>query len=69
MKSCPKCKSNMIIDIVYGYPSEEMSDAADSNTVVGFIKPTSASVQELLIANLRYPPLMQSTTRSSIDSQ
>ena len=33
MKSCPKCKSNMIIDIVYGYPSEEMSDAADSNKI------------------------------------
>jgi len=30
MKTCPKCKSNMIIDIVYGYPSEEMSDEADS---------------------------------------
>ena len=33
MKSCPKCKSNMIIDIVYGYPSEEMSDAVDSNKI------------------------------------
>ena len=33
MKSCPKCKSNMVIDIVYGYPSEEMSDAADSNKI------------------------------------
>ena len=69
MKSCPKCKSNMIIDIEYGFPSDEMTEDATSNTVVGFIKPTSASVQELLIANLRYPPLMQSTIRSSIDSQ
>ena len=33
MKTCPKCKSNMVIDIVYGYPSEEMSDAADSNKI------------------------------------
>ena len=33
MKTCPKCKSNMIIDIVYGYPSDEMSDAADSNKI------------------------------------
>ena len=33
MKTCPKCKSNMIIDIVYGYPSEEMSDAADRNKI------------------------------------
>ena len=33
MKTCPKCKSNMIIDIVYGYPSEEISDAADSNKI------------------------------------
>ncbi len=46
-----------------------MTEDATSNTVVGFIKPTSASVQELLIANLRYPPLMQTTIRSSIDSQ
>jgi len=33
MKTCPICKSNMIIDIVYGYPSDEMSDAADSNKI------------------------------------
>ena len=33
MKTCPKCKSNMIIDIVYGYPSEEMSEHADSNKI------------------------------------
>ena len=33
MKTCPKCKSNMIIDIVYGYPSEEMSEDADRNKI------------------------------------
>ena len=33
VKTCPKCKSNMIIDIVYGFPSEEMSDEADSNKI------------------------------------
>ena len=31
MKACPKCKSNMIIDIVYGFPLEEMSDEAGRN--------------------------------------
>jgi len=33
METCPKCKSNMIIDIVYGYPSEEMSEYADRNKI------------------------------------
>ena len=33
MKTCPKCKSNMIIDIVYGFPSEGMSDEADKNKI------------------------------------
>jgi len=33
MKACPKCKSNMIIDIIYGLPSEEISEEADSNKI------------------------------------
>ena len=33
MKACPKCKSNMIIDIVYGLPSKEMSEEANSNKI------------------------------------
>ena len=33
MKACPKCKSNMIIDIVYEFPSEEMSDQTDINKI------------------------------------
>ena len=33
MKTCPKCKSNMIIDIVYGYPSEEIFEDADRNKI------------------------------------
>ena len=33
MKSCPKCKSNMIIDIVYGFPSEELAEDANNNRV------------------------------------
>ena len=33
MKACPKCKSNMIIDIVYEFPSQEMSDQADSDKI------------------------------------
>ena len=33
MKTCPKCKSNMIIDIVYGYPSEEMSEDTYKNKI------------------------------------
>jgi len=30
MKSCPKCKSNMI---VYGYPSDELQDDASRGKV------------------------------------
>lgn len=33
MKACPKCKSNMIIDIVYRFTSEEMSDEAGNNKI------------------------------------
>ena len=33
MKSCPKCKSNMIIEMVYGLLSDEMSDAVGSNKI------------------------------------
>ncbi len=33
MKACPKCKSNMIIDIVYRFTSEEMSDKAGNNKI------------------------------------
>ena len=33
MKYCPKCKSNMIIDIVYGFPSKKMCDDATSNKI------------------------------------
>ena len=36
MKSCPKCKSNMIIDIVYGYPGDKLlSDASESKVKLG----------------------------------
>ena len=36
MKSCPKCKSNMIIDIVYGYPGDKLlSDAIQSKVKLG----------------------------------
>ncbi len=33
MKSCPQCKSNMIIDIIYGYPDDELQDDADQAKV------------------------------------
>ena len=33
MKTCPKCQSNMIIDIVYGFPSEELAEDANNNRV------------------------------------
>tara|TARA_B100001778_G_C18105176_1_gene413641 strand:- start:247 stop:444 length:198 start_codon:yes stop_codon:yes gene_type:complete len=33
MKSCPKCKSNMIIDIVYGFPTKRMLEEASSNKI------------------------------------
>ena len=33
MKYCTKCKSNMIIDIVYGFPSKKMCDDATSNKI------------------------------------
>ena len=33
MKSCPKCKSNMIIEMVYGLLSDEMPDAVGSNKI------------------------------------
>ena len=33
MKGCPKCKSNIIIDIVYGFPSRKMCDDATSNKI------------------------------------
>ncbi|MDA9085563.1 hypothetical protein N9K12_01930 [Methylophilaceae bacterium] len=33
MKSCPKCKSNMIVDMVYHLSSDEMSDAVGSNKI------------------------------------
>ena len=33
MKSCPQCKSNMIIDIVYGYPGDELQDEASRGKV------------------------------------
>ena len=33
MKSCPKCKSNMIIDIVYGFPSKKMLEDASKNKI------------------------------------
>ena len=33
MKSCPKCKSNMIIEMVYDLLSDEMSDAVGSNKI------------------------------------
>ena len=33
MKTCPKCQSNMIIDIVYGFPSEELAEDANSNKI------------------------------------
>jgi len=33
MKSCPKCKSNMIIDMVYHLSSDKMSDAVGSNKI------------------------------------
>jgi len=36
MKSCPKCKSNMIIDIVYGYPGDKLlSNASQSKVKLG----------------------------------
>ena len=33
MKICPKCKSNMIIDIIYGFPSDELINDASKNKV------------------------------------
>ncbi len=33
MKSCPQCKSNMIIDIIYGYPSDELQDDSSKGKV------------------------------------
>ena len=40
MKTCPKCKSNMIIDIVYRLSSEVLSGDANKNKLVsGIIEP------------------------------
>lgn len=33
MRSCPKCNSNMIIDIVYGFPTKKMLDDASNNKI------------------------------------
>ena len=33
MKSCPKCKSNMIIDIIYGFPTKKMLEDASYNKI------------------------------------
>ncbi len=33
MKICPKCNSNMIIDIVYGFPTKKMLEKASSNKI------------------------------------
>ena len=33
MESCPKCKSNMIIDIVYGFPTKKMLEDASKNKI------------------------------------
>ena len=33
MKSCPKCQSNMIIDIVYGFPTKKMLEDASNNKI------------------------------------
>jgi len=34
MKSCPKCKSNMIIDIVYGFPTKRILEEASNNRII-----------------------------------
>lgn len=34
MKICPKCKSNMIIDIVYGFPTKMMLEDASSDKII-----------------------------------
>ena len=33
MRLCPKCKSNMIIDIVYGFPTKKMLEKASCNKI------------------------------------
>jgi hypothetical protein len=34
MKVCPKCESNMIIDIIYGFPTKKMIEEASNNKIV-----------------------------------
>ena len=33
MRSCPKCKSNIAMDIVYGFPSRKIFDDETSNKI------------------------------------
>ena len=33
MKNCPKCESNMIIDIIYGYPGSDLVEEQEKGKV------------------------------------